>query len=163
MTADEKAKFVHALKKMQRKGLLAVVLCLLVGAGIAVGFQLDPGARKANPIAIYAIAGAFLAAGVWAFNNNFVKLPARVRRLMMALETPGQVLSTRVWVVAANEAVAKTPVAQWCLDVELRNETITLVPGVRAQAEELEAIVLRARQDVANRAGLGAGPDAAKA
>jgi hypothetical protein len=141
MTSDEKNKFTATLRKMQRKGLIAVGLCVLLAAGIAVAYNVDPDARRASPIIMYGITGAFLAMGAWAFNNNFVKLPARFNRLMKALETPGQITNVQIGVVAANEAVAKSPVAQWYVEVQLRDETIDLVTGGKPAAEELATII----------------------
>jgi hypothetical protein len=145
MTADERAKFTRTLRKMQRKGLIAVAVCVLLAAALAVGINIDAAARRANPIAIYCIAAVLLAAGAFAFNSNFIKLPARFDRLMKALEAPGAITNVQIGVVAANEAVANSAVAQWYVEIQLRDETIDLVPGAKADAEALAAIIQKQR------------------
>jgi hypothetical protein len=127
--------FTRTLRKMQRKGLIAVALCVVIGASLSIIFR--------TPL-FYGIAAALLGAAALAFYSNFIKLPARVDRVMRALETPGTIKNVQIGVVAANEAVANSAVAQWYVEVQLADETIDLVPGAKSDAEALALILGKA-------------------
>jgi hypothetical protein len=140
MTSDEKSKLTRTLRKMQRKGLIVVVLCVFIAGGMVFGLNQSTTMSRTSTFGLYGVAALLLAAGAWAFYNNFIKLPARFDRLMKALESR-QITSVQIGVMAANEAVANSAVAQWYVEVQLGHETIDLVPGGKADAEEIAAII----------------------